>query len=77
MIIVLTVTTVGHVGDDPDDLLAGGRLARVAHDQQLHDAVIDGPGKKGISKQSWKRNGSSYAYRGGGYLALVIQLVIL
>ena len=54
MKIVLTVTTVGHVGDDPDDLLAGGRLARVAHDQQLHDAVIDGPGKKGLVSKSKK-----------------------
>ena len=48
------MTTVGHVGDDPDDLLAGGRLARVAHDQQLHDAVIDGPGKKGLVSKSKK-----------------------
>ena len=31
---------VGHVRNDADDLLAGGGLASVAHDQQFHDAVV-------------------------------------
>ena len=31
---------VGHVGDDADHALAGGALARVARDQQLHSRVV-------------------------------------
>ena len=36
----LTVSAVGHVGDHADDALAGGALASVARDQQLHNRIV-------------------------------------
>ena len=47
---MLTLPAVRHVRDDADDALAGGGLARVAHDQELHDAVVHLPGKQGLER---------------------------
>jgi hypothetical protein len=43
---LLTVSAVGHVGDDSDHALARGALARVAHDQKLHYRIVYVPEKE-------------------------------
>ena len=41
------MSAVGHVGDHADDALAGGALAGVARDQQLHNRIVYVPERKG------------------------------
>ena len=40
------MSAVGHVGDHADDALAGGALAGVARDQQLHNRIVYVPEKE-------------------------------
>ena len=40
------MSAVGHVGDHADDALAGGALASVTRDQQLHYRIVYVPERK-------------------------------
>ena len=40
------MSAVRHVGDHADDALAGGALAGVARDQQLHNRIVYVPEKE-------------------------------
>ena len=40
------MSAVGHVGDHADDALAGGALAGVTRDQQLHNRIVYVPERK-------------------------------